>query len=107
MAVTEKCDVYSFGILALEVLMGAHPQEHIRTLCSSFSDDHEKIQLNEVLDSRLAYPTGKKVIQQLEFVLELAIFCLKNNPLTRPTMNHVSQMFEIKCGSETPIESDC
>ncbi|XP_019102964.2 MDIS1-interacting receptor like kinase 2 [Beta vulgaris subsp. vulgaris] len=107
MAVTEKCDVYSFGILALEVLMGAHPQEHIMTLCSNFSDDHEKIQLNEVLDSRLAYPTGKKVIQQLEFVLELATFCLKNNPLSRPTMNHVSQMFEIKCGSETPIESDC
>ncbi|KAK1575747.1 hypothetical protein Q3G72_007969 [Acer saccharum] len=25
MAVTEKCDVYSFGVLVLEILMGRHP----------------------------------------------------------------------------------
>ncbi|KAK9019255.1 hypothetical protein V6N11_053781 [Hibiscus sabdariffa] len=27
MVVTEKCDVYSFGVLALEILMGKHPGE--------------------------------------------------------------------------------
>ena len=27
MAITEKCDVYSFGVMALETLMGRHPQE--------------------------------------------------------------------------------
>ncbi|THG11015.1 MDIS1-interacting receptor like kinase 2-like [Camellia sinensis] len=34
MGVIEKCDVYSFGVLALEVLMGSHPGELISSLKS-------------------------------------------------------------------------
>ncbi|KAF6141749.1 hypothetical protein GIB67_027927 [Kingdonia uniflora] len=34
MRVTEKCDVYSFGVLALEVLMGKHHAEFISSLTS-------------------------------------------------------------------------
>lgn len=37
MVVTEKCDVYSFGVLVLEVLMGKHPGELITNLNSSTS----------------------------------------------------------------------
>ncbi|KAH7858318.1 hypothetical protein Vadar_022355 [Vaccinium darrowii] len=43
MAVTEKCDVYSFGVLTLEILMGSHPGELISNLCSSA--DNERVQL--------------------------------------------------------------
>ncbi|KAL2923118.1 MDIS1-interacting receptor like kinase 2 [Bienertia sinuspersici] len=102
MVVTEKCDVYSFGILALEVVMGAHPQEQIMKLHSSVSNDHEKIQPKDILDSRLAYPMSKKLIHQLEFFIEMAVFCLNVDPQSRPNMNHVSQMFDIKC-----MENDC
>ncbi|XVF58236.1 hypothetical protein PTKIN_Ptkin07bG0048400 [Pterospermum kingtungense] len=55
MVVTEKCDVYSFGVLALEVLMGKHPGELLSTISSS-SSCAQNVMLNEVLDSRLSPP---------------------------------------------------
>lgn len=106
MAVTEKSDVYSFGVLAIEILMGAHPQEKISSLSFNMSDDQLKIKFKDVLDRRLAYPTGQELIQQVEFVLETAILCLNVNPQSRPTMNYVSQMFETKCGNNNPIAID-
>ncbi|KAH7857947.1 hypothetical protein Vadar_018199 [Vaccinium darrowii] len=35
MVVTEKCDVFSFGVLTLEILMGSHPAELISNLYTS------------------------------------------------------------------------
>ncbi|KAK9047438.1 hypothetical protein V6N11_053282 [Hibiscus sabdariffa] len=35
MKVTEKCDVYSFGVFIMEVIMGSHPGDLISTLPSS------------------------------------------------------------------------
>ncbi|XP_028758646.1 MDIS1-interacting receptor like kinase 2-like [Neltuma alba] len=35
--VTEKCDVYSFGVLALEIIMGKHPRDLIMSCFSSTS----------------------------------------------------------------------
>ncbi|XP_058202632.1 MDIS1-interacting receptor like kinase 2-like [Rhododendron vialii] len=51
MAVTEKCDVYSFGVLTLEILMGSLTGELNSNLYSSV--DNERIQLADVLDPRL------------------------------------------------------
>ncbi|XP_021731027.1 MDIS1-interacting receptor like kinase 2-like [Chenopodium quinoa] len=106
MVVTEKCDVYSFGVLALEILMGAHPQDQILSLSASMSDDQLKIKSKDVLDRRLAYPTGQELIQQLEFVLQIATLCLNINPQSRPTMNYISQMFETRCGNDNPKAID-
>ncbi|XP_021763632.1 MDIS1-interacting receptor like kinase 2-like [Chenopodium quinoa] len=106
MVVTEKCDVYSFGVLALEVLMGAHPQDQILSLSASMSDDQLKVKSEDVLDRHLEYPTGQELIQQLEFVLQIATLCLNINPQSRPTMNYISQMFETKCGNDNPIAID-
>ena len=39
MVVTEKCDVYSFGIVALEILMGKHLGE-LLTLLSTLSSQN-------------------------------------------------------------------
>ncbi|KAK3019869.1 hypothetical protein RJ639_004177 [Escallonia herrerae] len=49
MRVTEKCDVYSFGVLALEVIKGKHPGDIIPSLTSS----SEKLQLKDLVDQRL------------------------------------------------------
>ncbi|KAK2967350.1 hypothetical protein RJ640_027877 [Escallonia rubra] len=49
MKVTEKCDVYSFGVLALEVIKGKHPGDIIPSLTSS----SEKLQLKDLVDQRL------------------------------------------------------
>ena len=55
MRVTEKCDVYSFGVLALEVIRGKHPRDYISDLTSQTTED---IQLMDLLDERLLCPTS-------------------------------------------------
>ncbi|XP_022756265.1 MDIS1-interacting receptor like kinase 2-like [Durio zibethinus] len=94
MAVTEKCDVYSYGVLALEVLMGNHPGELISYLHSS--PDH-KIGLEDVLDPRPSSPVDQKLEDELSFVLNIAILCCGANPQSRPTMSRVSQQLEVGC----------
>ncbi|KAJ7972609.1 putative Receptor protein kinase [Quillaja saponaria] len=85
MKVTVKCDVYSFGIVELEVLMGRHPHEVLLHLQSEGSDVH----LADVLDNRLAPPAGP-VVQDLVLAVSLAMKCLVENPSSRPTMHQVS-----------------
>ncbi|KAI8566742.1 hypothetical protein RHMOL_Rhmol02G0065500 [Rhododendron molle] len=90
MAVTEKCDVYSFGVLTLEILMGSHPGELSSNLYSSV--DNERIQLADVLDPRLPPPTSQKLQDELDSILNLAVWCLRVEPHSRPTMYDASQM---------------
>ncbi|XVF58254.1 hypothetical protein PTKIN_Ptkin07bG0049800 [Pterospermum kingtungense] len=94
MVVTEKCDVYSFGVLALEILMGKHPGELLSTLSSSSSSSSscaQSVMLNEVLDRRLSPPRNQKMIQDITFVAVVAFACLRTKPKSRPTMKTVSQ----------------
>ncbi|KAL9397535.1 hypothetical protein Peur_011788 [Populus x canadensis] len=86
MAVTEKCDVYIFGVVALETLMGRHPGDIL-------SSSARAITLKEVLDPRLPPPTNEIVIQNICIIASLAFSCLHSNPKYRPSMKFVSQEF--------------
>lgn len=90
---TEKCDVYSFGVLALEVLKGSHPGELISELRNSMFDD-QAIQLENVLDPRVCPPT-MKITDELASIMKLALWCLRGDPQTRPTMKAASQVLEM------------
>ncbi|KAF6167186.1 hypothetical protein GIB67_029824 [Kingdonia uniflora] len=57
MRVTEKCDMYSFGIFMLEVLIGIHPGELISSLTSSSSPKGQNVLLKDILDRCLSPPT--------------------------------------------------
>uniref|UniRef100_A0A1U8AX54 non-specific serine/threonine protein kinase n=1 Tax=Nelumbo nucifera TaxID=4432 RepID=A0A1U8AX54_NELNU len=88
MVVTEKCDVYSFGVLVLEVIMGKHPGELISSLSSSSDED---IVLKHVMDPRLSPPTIPQVSKALASIMMLALACLNADPQSRPTMRHTAQ----------------
>ncbi|KAK9200579.1 hypothetical protein WN944_015777 [Citrus x changshan-huyou] len=88
MKITEKCDVYSFGVLVLEVIKGKRPSEFLSSLSSSSLNTN--IALDEMLDPRL--PTPSRIVQEkLISIMEVAFSCLNESPESRPTMKIVSQ----------------
>ncbi|KAH7856914.1 hypothetical protein Vadar_006839 [Vaccinium darrowii] len=97
MVVTEKCDVFSFGVLTLEILMGSHPAELISNLYTSV--DNGQIQLADILDTRLPPPTSQKFKGEMDSILNLAMRCLRVDPHSRPTMYEVSKVLEVNVGA--------
>ncbi|XP_028772262.1 MDIS1-interacting receptor like kinase 2-like [Neltuma alba] len=82
MVVTEKIDVYSFGVLAIEVLMG----EHLGELISyNRTSGMNQINFKEILDPRLSSTTHQK-LKKLALIWHLALQCLQTNSHARPTM---------------------
>ncbi|KAG8389830.1 hypothetical protein BUALT_Bualt01G0019200 [Buddleja alternifolia] len=106
MEVNEKCDVYSFGVLALEVIMGKHPGDFISSMLSSSSSPFlpstsssssspsisiaDQILLKDVLDQRLSLPTSDNVATQVMFIAKLALECIHQSPQFRPNIQQVS-----------------
>uniref|UniRef100_A0A1D1YET2 non-specific serine/threonine protein kinase n=1 Tax=Anthurium amnicola TaxID=1678845 RepID=A0A1D1YET2_9ARAE len=102
---TEKTDVYSFGVLILEVLSGKRPTD------STFLEKGLNIVgwLNFlVMENRqreIIDPHCEGVqIESLDALLSLAIQCVSSNPEDRPTMHRVVQILESEV--MTPCPSD-
>ncbi|XP_028768319.1 MDIS1-interacting receptor like kinase 2-like [Neltuma alba] len=96
MAVTEKIDVYSFGVLAIEVLMGEHPGELISYNRTSGMN---QINFKEILDPRLS-STNQQNLKKLALIWHLALQCLQANPHARPAMRNVAQLMEMESAHE-------
>ena len=92
MKVTEKCDVYSFGVLALEVIKGRHPCDLIPSLSSPLT--RENSVLTDFLDQRLPIP-APEVQDEVILMLNIAITCLHDNPHSRPSMNMITPMLSV------------
>ncbi|XP_050220821.1 MDIS1-interacting receptor like kinase 2-like [Mercurialis annua] len=95
--VTEKCDVYSYGVLTLEVLMGKHPGEFISYLHSSTTN--RCIDLEDVLDSRLPPPADQQLTDKLCCMLGISLSCIRINPHSRPTMRDVARGLQMEARS--------
>lgn len=89
----EKCDVFSFGVLCLEIIMGKHPGDLILTLFSSSEAPMAyNLLLKDVLDTRLPLPENS-VAKDVILIAKIAFACLSGNPHSRPTMKQVYNMF--------------
>ena len=89
MEINEKCDVFSFGVLALEIIMGKHPGDLISSLLSPTSTTYDML-LKDMLDQRLSLPINQ-VAREVLSIAKIAISCLHTVPQSRPTMQQVSQ----------------
>ncbi|KAL4558485.1 hypothetical protein LXL04_036686 [Taraxacum kok-saghyz] len=76
--ITEKCDVYSFGVLALETIRGKHPGDDLTMF-------------ENMLDTRLSYPTDELIENEIFCVYHVALACILPDPKSRPTMRKVSE----------------
>ena len=83
---TEKCDFYSFGVLALEVIKGNHLGDFIYFALSPLAN----ILLKDVLDQRLQPSTGQ-VRDELIKIATIATACLHAKLQPRPTMLMISR----------------
>ena len=97
MEVNEKCDVYSFGVLALEVIMGKHPGVLIMFPSSSLTatSTTHNILLKNTLDQRLKPPKNQVALKVVS-IAKLAFACLATNPKSRPTMQEVSHELSVE-----------
>ncbi|KAI4353872.1 hypothetical protein L6164_002794 [Bauhinia variegata] len=93
----EKYDVYSFGVLALETIMGRHQGELISMLSRPSSLN---IRLKDVIDQRVRLPLFQKEAQDVILVTTLALACLQCTPKFRPSMQQVAQQL---LNSKTPL----
>ncbi|XP_028784288.1 MDIS1-interacting receptor like kinase 2-like [Neltuma alba] len=91
MEANEKCDVYSFAVLTLEIIMGIHPGELISSLMEK-STAYDLL-LKDMLDPRLS-PPRKSILDEVIAVAKIAFSCLNENPQSRPTMEQVSMKLD-------------
>ncbi|XP_028751967.1 MDIS1-interacting receptor like kinase 2-like [Neltuma alba] len=73
MQATKTCDVYNFGVLTLEILMGRHPGEFICSLTETPTS--YDLPLKDVLDQRLPQPLNL-VVEEVMLIAKIALACL-------------------------------
>lgn len=95
MKVTEKCDIYSYGVVLLELLTGKTPVQPLDqggdlvTWVRNYIRHHSLT--SGILDPRLNHEE-KSTVDHMLSVLKIALMCTSMSPLDRPSMRQVVVM---------------
>lgn len=112
MKITEKCDIYSYGVVLLELLTGrmpVQPLDHGGNLVTWVRNYIQHHSLSPgVLDERLV-SRDQGVVSHMITVMKIALLCTSMSPFDRPTMREVVFMLIESCerdGNFDLYESD-
>lgn len=118
MKVTEKCDIYSFGVVLLELITGRSPVQPLDQGGDLVTWVRRSIQktmpISGIFDCRL--DLSRRTVGEMSLVLKIALFCTSTSPVERPTMREAIAMLidarDASCislsspTSETPLNED-
>ncbi|XP_022897042.1 probable leucine-rich repeat receptor-like protein kinase At5g49770 isoform X2 [Olea europaea var. sylvestris] len=92
---TEKSDVYGFGVLLLELLTARSPIEKgkyiVREVKLAMDKTKEMYKLQQILDPVIA---SSMAARSLEKFVDLALNCVEESGVNRPTMSEVVKEIE-------------
>ncbi|KAF3955626.1 hypothetical protein CMV_019170 [Castanea mollissima] len=93
---TDKADVFSFGVVALEIVAGKNnmkyqPNENFVCLLDKAIVLQQKGNLMELVDPELASEFSKEEVLRM---IKVALLCTNPSPAPRPTMTAVVSMLE-------------
>lgn len=114
---SQKADVYSFGILILEMLTGRAPNQYTSPSRIGVEEDEQPVDLPkwvrsvvrdewtaEVFDQELL--RYKNIEEELVSMLHVAMTCVAAQPEKRPTMAEVVKMIEEIRVEQSPLGED-
>ncbi|CAI5480285.1 unnamed protein product [Closterium sp. Yama58-4] len=101
--ITVKSDVFSFGIVLLELLSGKSPQvdakTHIRKWAIKLVEAYE---VDELKDSKMPAASEEAIVD----FADLALDCIKSPGTRRPTMKDVAHHFSALIDKHCPDRED-
>lgn len=99
--ISQKVDVYAFGVVLLELIAGQKVTEMQYALAQQSSGDWPTMlaalepnnilpSYNQLLDPNVASDQSQEFLHQLQAIGRAASLCLRRDPESRPPMSKVS-----------------
>ncbi|XP_062095694.1 probable leucine-rich repeat receptor-like serine/threonine-protein kinase At3g14840 isoform X2 [Humulus lupulus] len=93
---TDKADVYSFGVMTMEIVAGkknmrSHPNENFACLLDWAISLQQKGDIMELVDPKLGSKFKKEEAKRM---IKVALLCTNPSPSVRPTMSVAVSMLE-------------